>query len=81
MECHRPRSASTIFKHLDRLTPHLALTVVDLSEIKHLALHNLATGDAPVFHKIPIVVLLAILLSRRAAQKHAGKPLFTESLF
>jgi len=26
-------------------------------------------------------MLLAIFLSRRAAQKHDGKPLFTESLF
>src|SRR5271165_5185234 len=58
----------------DRLTPHLALSVIYLSKIKHLTLHNLAAAGAPVFHKIPIAVLLHssffFLLSRGAAQKH-----------
>jgi hypothetical protein len=80
-ERHRSRSASAFFENLDRLTPHLALSVIDLSKIKHLTLHNLATADAPVFHKIPIAILFAILLSRGAAQKHPDKPLFTENLF
>jgi hypothetical protein len=78
-KCDSPRSASTIFKDLDRFTPHLLLAVVDLAKIKHLMLHNLATGHASVLHQIPISVLLAILLSRRAAQKHDGTPLFTEN--
>ena len=78
-ECHRPRSAAAIFEDLDRLPPDLALTVVDLSKIKHLPLYHLATSDSAVFYQIPIAVLLAIFLPRRAAQKHDGKPLFTES--
>jgi hypothetical protein len=78
---HRSRSAAVVFENLDRLTPHLALSVIDFSKIKHLTLHNLPTADAPVLYKIPIAMLFAILLSRGAAQKHDGKPLFTENLF
>ncbi|HSZ79073.1 MAG TPA: hypothetical protein VK775_16830 [Chthoniobacterales bacterium] len=78
---HRPRSAAAIFKDLDRLAPDLALTVVDLSKIKNLPLDHLATSDPAVFDQIPIAVLLAIFLSRRAAQKHDGMPLFTEIFF
>jgi hypothetical protein len=40
----------------------------------------LTAGHASVLNQIPISVLLAILLSRRAAQKHDGTPLFTENL-
>ena len=78
---HGPWSAAAIFEDLDRLAPDLTLIVVNLSKIKHLPLHHLATSDAPVFDEIPIAVLLAIFSSRRAAQKHDGMPLFTESLF
>jgi hypothetical protein len=69
-ERHGPRSTTAILKDLDRLPPDLALTVVDLSKIKHLPLDHLATSDAAVFDQISIAVLLAIFLSRRAAQKH-----------
>jgi hypothetical protein len=55
------------------------LAVVDLAKIKYLTLHNLTAGHASVLHQIKISVLLAILLSRRAAQKHDGTPLFTEN--
>jgi hypothetical protein len=50
------------------------LAIVDLAKIKHLPLHNLAAGHASILHQIPISVLLAILFSRRAAQKHDGTP-------
>jgi hypothetical protein len=65
---------------IDWHNARIALTVIDLSKIKHLPLHHLATSDAAVFDQIPIAVLLAIFLSRRAAQKHDGMPLFTEIL-
>ena len=32
-ECHGPRSAAAIFEDLDRFTPDLTLTIVDLSKI------------------------------------------------
>jgi hypothetical protein len=80
-ECHGPRSAAAIFEDLDRFTPDLALTVVNLSKIKHLPLDHLTASDPAVFDQIPIAMLLAIFLSRRAAQKHDGMPLFTESFF
>lgn len=44
--------------------PETALAVIDLSKIKYPKLDRLATGDAPVFHEIPIAALLVILLSR-----------------
>jgi hypothetical protein len=40
-----------------RFSP-LRFIFVDLSKIKHVTLRNPATGDAAIFYKIPIVVLL-----------------------
>jgi hypothetical protein len=76
-----PYCEGSSLEDIDRFTPDLALTVVDLSKIKHLPLHHLTASDSAVFDQIPIAVLLAILLSRRAAQKHDGMPFFTEILF
>jgi len=37
-------------ENLNLSTPAFALTVVDLSKVKHLPLYGLATPAAPIFH-------------------------------
>ena len=36
-----------------------------------MALHHASAFDAPVLHRAPVVVNLAVFLARRGAQKHA----------
>jgi hypothetical protein len=53
---------------LDRVTQTSRWSVVDLSKIKHLPLDHLTDSVPVVYDQIPIAMLLAIFLSRRAAQ-------------
>src|SRR4051794_25517360 len=57
-------------KGLDRPAPGFVLAVVDLAEIKHLALDDLAAGAALAFHNAPIAVLLAVLQASIRSQIH-----------
>jgi hypothetical protein len=51
----------------------LALTVVDLSKIKDLPLHNLAASAATILHNAPITMLFAVFNPGVALQKHYGR--------
>jgi hypothetical protein len=55
--------------HLDGLAPSFALAGVDLAQIQHLALRHTPIAQAPVLHKVPIFVNLAILHASAAAQE------------
>jgi hypothetical protein len=61
-----------VFKNLDGLFPTRLLLVVDFSEVKHVALHDLVAGTPFVFYDRPVGMYLAIFLSLGAAQKHDG---------
>src|SRR6266481_1827485 len=52
--------------------PRLLLAVVDLAEIQHLALHDLAPSTAPTLYDVPVTMLLAVFDSPIAAQVHLG---------
>ena len=47
---------------VERLAPSFALRVIDLAEIKHLALRDAPVVEPLVFDDTPVRVLLAILL-------------------
>src|SRR5262245_51379494 len=57
----------------DDLAPRLALAVIDLAQIQHLPLHDLATSTALALDNIPIAMLLAVLQSSVASQIHASE--------
>jgi len=52
------------------LLPGRLLLVVNLSQIKDVALNNPVIGAALVLDDAPVTMLLAIFLSRATAQKH-----------
>lgn len=58
-------------ENLNGPPPGRLLAVVDLAEIKHLALDHPATAHPPVLHKAPTAVRLAVLAPGLAAEKHA----------
>jgi hypothetical protein len=60
------------FEHLDRFTPRLVLRVIDLPEIKYLALYNAITLATAILNDAPVAVLLTVFETSRGAQKHAG---------
>ena len=62
--------ARRLVQHRNRAAPRRALTVVDLPEIEHLALHDPAPADAHVLHHAPVAVLLAVLAAHLAAHEH-----------
>src|SRR6185295_10199366 len=57
-------------EHIERLSPCRLLLVVDLAQIKNGALRCLAAGQPPVLDNAEVAVILAVLASIRAAQKH-----------
>jgi hypothetical protein len=61
-----------MLEHLDRFTPRLVLSVIDLPEIKHLALYNAITLTTAILNDAPVAVLLTVFETSRGAQKHAG---------
>lgn len=66
----RPCIRCPLLDRLDRLAPPKVLQIVDLAQIRHVALHNPPTADAPVLHNAESPVLLAVLPPNLAAQKH-----------
>jgi hypothetical protein len=68
-----PGKLRFLVEGFDRPTPGFVLVVVDLAEIKHLALHDLAAGAALAFDNAPIVVLFAVLEASIRSQIH-GEP-------
>ena len=64
------RFSGVFVEDLDRLAPRRLLAVIDLAEIKHLALNDAAVVHAPVFHHRPRAMLLAVLTANLSAQKH-----------
>ena len=48
-------------KHLDGLAPRRFLTVIDLTQIKHMPLDHPAPCGAAAFHNAPVAMLFAIL--------------------
>ena len=68
---HLPRHALALGKHFNGPPPGGLLAVVDLAEIKHLALNHAATTNPTALHKTPGAVHLAVLAPGLAAKKHA----------
>jgi len=54
------RALLILIEHLDGLNPGCLLAVIDLPQIKHRALDDLAPGATPVLHNAPIVVILPV---------------------
>src|SRR5215471_3965534 len=50
-----------LVKGIDHPAPGFLLAIVDLAEVEHLALHDLAAGAAFAFDNAPVAVLLAVL--------------------
>jgi len=48
-----------------------SLTVVDLTQIEHMLLHNAAATDPVVLNDAPISVFFAVLFARGHSQEHA----------
>jgi hypothetical protein len=59
-QCQRHGPFAIVIENLDRSTPALALTVVDLSKIKDLPLNDLAASAATILHNAPITMLFAV---------------------
>ena len=59
-----------VIEYRQTLPPRRFLLVVDLSQIQHGPLRRLACRQPPVLHDAEVAMLLAVLLSRCAAQKH-----------
>jgi hypothetical protein len=57
----------------DLPTPGLMLAVMDLAELQHLALNDLAAGTAPVLDDIPITMLFAVFDAFVESQEHANQ--------
>jgi hypothetical protein len=64
---------------LGRALPVGQLRLVQWSQVGHLALDDAPAGAAFVFDDTIIVMVLAVLPSRGAAQKHAGEVLCTSA--
>ena len=65
------RALAVFVKGLDDPTLRFALTVVDLTKVKHLPLYDLASSAALALHNVPIEMLFAILQASIALQVHA----------
>jgi hypothetical protein len=65
-------AGAALFEYLDRFTPRLLLSVIDLSAIKHLALYNAIALATAILNNAPVAVLLTVFETSRGAQKHAG---------
>ena len=75
----RLRMLAALLEDFNRFAPRPFLAVVDLAQIKHVALHHApATADALVLHHAEITVDLAVLLANQGAQKHDGRELSTD---
>ena len=62
-----PRCSGPILEDFDGLAPGSALGIIDLTEVEHLTLDHTPAGHPTVLNHIPVAVLLAVLLSLRAA--------------
>src|SRR6516165_3555101 len=65
------RALDALVKGVDDPTPCFSLTVVDLTQVKHLPLYDLAAGAALALYNVPIAMLFAILQASIALQVHA----------
>ncbi len=54
-------SLRLLIEGFDHTAPRRELAVVDLAEIQHLPLHDLAARTALVLDNIPVAMLLAVL--------------------
>src|SRR5713101_100847 len=59
----------------DLLAPSFALAVIDLAEIQHLPLHNLAAGATLVLDDIPVAMLFAVFEASVESQEHDANQL------
>src|SRR5271169_6697140 len=66
-------AARPLIKGFDRTTPILLLDVVDLAEVKHLALHHSAASTALALDDIPIAMLFAVFEASVKSQEHANQ--------
>lgn len=66
----RPRGLAQRIKRLDRATPRRALAVIDLAQIEHRALHDLAARAAPVLDDRPVAMRLAVFAAPIAFEEH-----------
>src|SRR5688572_19179148 len=66
-QSHGSGLSLAVLKNLDRLLPRGLLLIVDLAQIKNVALNDLVTCAALVFDDAPVTVVLAIFLSRATA--------------
>ena len=62
--------AVAFIEDLDGLLPSQTLRVVDLAQIKHVALRYAAAGLSSALDDGPRAMLLAIFATRAALQKH-----------
>src|SRR5215475_4085939 len=65
-----PVPSAAFIEGFDRLTPSLALAVIDFAEIQHLPLDHFATGAALVLNDIPIAMLFAVFEASVESQEH-----------
>jgi hypothetical protein len=62
--------SAAFIEGFDRLTPSLALAVIDFAEIQHLPLNHLAAGAALVLDDIPVAMLFAVFEASIVSQEH-----------
>jgi hypothetical protein len=67
----RLRLGSAFFKDLNRFAPSMLLRVIDLAQIKHMALDHAPAGHPLVLDNAEIAVLLAVFFPNRMAQEAA----------
>jgi hypothetical protein len=67
-----------LIEGFDHPAPRLALTVVDLAQVQHLALHYFSTSAPLTLHDVPIAMLLAIFDPSVAPQIHDGHALYAK---
>jgi hypothetical protein len=66
---------AAFIKGFDQLAPGFALAIIDLAEIKHLTLDNLAASAALALDDIPVAMLFAVFEASVEAQEHdANQP-------
>jgi hypothetical protein len=65
-----PVPLAAFIESFDRLTPSLALAVIDFTEIQHLPLDHLATGTALILDDIPVAMLFAVFEASVISQEH-----------
>src|SRR3954465_385747 len=69
-QTQRPRTLSLFVKYVQTLPPCTFLLIVDLTEIQHRPLCCLARRQAAILNDAEVPMLLPILLSVFASQKH-----------